>query len=246
MANIFHTIKLPCKTLILFDEIQDYPDIATSLKPFCIDGRFDVICSGSMLGINYHKIASNSAGYKSEFEMQSMDFEEFLWAKGYGDDLVTDLLDHMKDSTPLNQTTMNVLNKLFLDYCILVANLDEESKEDLRANKNMNIYKCALYENIIAESLSKQGYELFYYKKENATLEQDFFVRTRKSLVPVEVKATNGNAKSLKTLIAGEQYPDITTGIKLIHGNIGFENSIHTFPYFCTFLLKRYLQDVDY
>ena len=73
-------------TLILFDEIQDYPEIATSLKAFCIDGRFDVICSGSMLGINYQRIQSNSVGYKTEFEMQSMDFEEFLWAKGYKED----------------------------------------------------------------------------------------------------------------------------------------------------------------
>ena len=73
------------KTLILFDEVQDYPEITASLKSFCLDGRFDVICSGSMLGINYKKIQSNSVGYKSEFSMQSLDFEEFLWAKGYGD-----------------------------------------------------------------------------------------------------------------------------------------------------------------
>lgn len=55
-----------------------------------------------MLGINYNKIASNSVGYKSEFEMQSMDFEEFLWAKGYGQDLLDELLDHMRNSTSLN------------------------------------------------------------------------------------------------------------------------------------------------
>lgn len=72
-----------------------------------------------MLGINYNKIASNSVGYKSEFEMQSMDFEEFLWAKGYGQDLLDELLDHMRNSTSLNQATMNVMNELFLDYCIL-------------------------------------------------------------------------------------------------------------------------------
>ena len=72
-----------------------------------------------MLGINYNKIASNSVGYKSEFEMQSMDFEEFLWAKGYGQDLLDELLEHMRNSTPLNQATMNVMNELFLDYCIL-------------------------------------------------------------------------------------------------------------------------------
>lgn len=61
-------------------------------------------------------------------------------------------------------------------------------------------------------------------------------------LVPVEVKATNGQAKSLRTLIASDKYPDITFGVKFIKGNIGIENGIHTFPYFCVFLLKRYMK----
>lgn len=360
---------VPGKTLILFDEIQDYPEIATSLKSFCIDGRFDVICSGSMLGINYKRIESNSVGYKSEFQMQSMDFEEFLWATGYGSDVVGDLLSHMRSVTPFNQTDMNVFGGLFMDYCLLggmpevvrsfvekgtfegtlalqraliadykedikkyvegidktrvlnvfnsipvqlakenkkfqiskvasgakfkdywgciewlndagmvnlchclhtpelplkgnfeetkykiyfkdtgllVANLDDESQEDLRANRNMNVYKGALYENIVAEILSKQGYELFYYKKENSTLEQDFFVRTKKTLVPVEVKAKAGTAKSLSTLVKSDAYPDITTGVKFSAGNVGFLNNIYTFPYFCAFLLKRYLSGVDF
>ena len=360
---------VPGKTLILFDEIQDYPEIATSLKSFCIDRQFDVICSGSMLGINYKRIESNSVGYKSEFQMQSMDFEEFLWATGYGSDVVNDLLSHMRSVTPFNQTDMNVFGGLFMDYCLLggmpevvrsfvekgtfegtlalqrsliadykedikkyvegidktrvlnvfnsipvqlakenkkfqiskvasgakfkdywgcvewlndagmvnlchclhtpelplrgnfeekkykiyfkdtgllVANLDDESQEDLRANRNMNVYKGALYENIVAEILSKQGYELFYYKKENSTLEQDFFVRTKKTLVPVEVKAKAGTAKSLSTLVKSDAYPDITTGVKFSAGNVGFQNNIYTFPYFCAFLLKRYLSGVDF
>ena len=54
------------KTLIVFDELQEFPDIATSLKAFKLDGRFDVICSGSLLGINYKKIHSNSVGYKTD------------------------------------------------------------------------------------------------------------------------------------------------------------------------------------
>ena len=58
---------VPEKTLIFFDEITEFPEIATSLKFFCIDGRFDVICSGSMLGVNYKKIESNSVGYKKDY-----------------------------------------------------------------------------------------------------------------------------------------------------------------------------------
>lgn len=60
-------------TLIFFDELQDCPACATSLKAFCIDGRFDVICSGSLMGINYREIESNSVGYKQDYTMHSMD-----------------------------------------------------------------------------------------------------------------------------------------------------------------------------
>ena len=74
---------IPGETLIFFDEIQEYPEIATSLKFFSIDGRFDVICSGYRLGINYKRLESNSVGYKTDYNMYSLDFEEFLWAKGY-------------------------------------------------------------------------------------------------------------------------------------------------------------------
>ena len=110
---------LPGKTLLFFDELQEFPDIATALKFFSIDGRFDVICSGSMLGINDRKIESNSVGYKTDYEMYSMDFEEFLWAKGYDDGFIADLLDHMRTLTPFSELELSVCNSLFLDFCIL-------------------------------------------------------------------------------------------------------------------------------
>ena len=69
------------ETILIFDELQEYPEIATSLKFFKIDGRFDVICSGALLGIQYRRIESNSVGYKVDYNMMSMDFEEFLWEK---------------------------------------------------------------------------------------------------------------------------------------------------------------------
>ena len=355
----------PGKTLIIFDELQEYPEIATSLKFFKIDGRFDIICSGSLLGIHYKRIESNSVGYKSDYNMFSMDFEEFLRAKGYEKAIILDMLEHMEKNLPFNEAEMKVYSNLFLDYCILggmpavvkeyiekgtfegtleiqrqlledyredirkyaegldqgrilnvfeqipvqlakdnkkfqiskvasgarfkdyrgciewlqdagmvhicfclnfpelplrgnyddskykiyffdtglfVAMLDEEAQEDLRANKNLGVYKGALYENIVGEALTKCGYALYYYKKEDSTLEEDFFVRTKESLIPVEVKATRGTAKSLRTLIQSEKYPDIRHGIKFTAGNIGVSDNIYTFPYFCAFLLKDYLK----
>lgn len=64
-------------------------------------------------------------------------------------------------------------------------------------------------------------------------------------VVSIEVKAKNGTAKSFRTLIASEKYDDSHCGIKLTGGNIGFSDDIYTFPYFCTFLLKRYLAEAD-
>ncbi|HBA48131.1 MAG TPA: AAA family ATPase, partial [Lachnospiraceae bacterium] len=307
----------------------------------------------------------NSVGYKTDYNMFSMDFEEFLWAKGYGENAAEEMLQHMVALRPFNESAMRTYGNLFLDYCILggmpavvreyiekgtfegtlaiqrqlladyredirkyadgmdqarilnvfeqipvqlakdnkkfqiskvakgarfkdyrgciewlqdagiihicyclqypelplrgnydesrykiyffdsglfVAMMDEEAQEDLRANKNLGVYKGALYENIVGEALVKCGYSLYYYKKEDSTLEEDFFLRTKDSLVPVEVKATRGTAKSLRTLIGSGKYPDIACGIKLTGGNIGFSDGIYTFPYFCAFLLKEYIR----
>ena len=107
------------KTLIFFDELQEFPDIATALKAFQMDGRYDVICSGSLLGLNYKKIHSNSVGYKTDYEMFSMDFEEFLWAKGYSEKHIEDILKHMQTGTPFSETELSVYKKLFLEYCVL-------------------------------------------------------------------------------------------------------------------------------
>ena len=107
------------ETLIFFDELQEFPEIATALKFFCIDGRFDVICSGSMLGIHYKRIESNSVGYKTDYDMYSLDFEEFLWAKGYENSFIDDLLEHMVSVTPFSELQLSVYEKLFFDYCLL-------------------------------------------------------------------------------------------------------------------------------
>ena len=61
-----------------------------------------MICSGSLLGIQYQRIESNSVGYKTDYVMHSLDFEEFLWAKGYGNDVIEDMYQHMVSGTPFN------------------------------------------------------------------------------------------------------------------------------------------------
>ena len=128
------------------------------------------------------------------------------------------------------------------DTGLLVSALDEEAQEDLRVNKNLGVYKGALYENFIAEAFIKQGLGLYYYKKENASLEEDFFARTQSDLVPVEVKSNSNQSKSLSTLIKSKNFSDISYGIKLGDFNIGHADDIYTFPYFCAFKIKEYLK----
>ena len=129
----------------------------------------------------------------------------------------------------------------FADTGLLVSMLDDEAQENLRANKNLGVYKGSLYENMVGEALVKQGYRLFYYKRHDSTLEEDFFIRSASNLIPVEVKARSGKAKSMHTLISSEKYADIAYGFKLSHNNIGHEKRVYTFPYFCAFLLKRFM-----
>ncbi len=357
---------IPGKTIFFFDELQACPNCATSLKFFKMDGRFDVICSGSLMGINYREIESNSVGYKDDYEMHSMDFEEFLWAKGYSDEFIETLYGNMLRLEPLSSLEMDVLMGLFRDYVIiggmpevvdkyirnknfsgtlgtqrqllkdyeeditkyvegldkgkvkavynhistflakenkrfqitkvarnarnrdymgcvewlsdagvinichclnfpelplkgnydpklykiyfkdtglLIASLDAEAQEDLRANKNLGTYKGAIYENIVGDMLVKQGYSLFYFNSDKPPLEMDFFVRDTDSLVPIEVKASDGATASLNRLIEDEKYPDVKFGVKLGYKNIGSNGKFYTFPYFMTFLLKRFLAE---
>ena len=124
--------------------------------------------------------------------------------------------------------------------------LDEEAQNDLRTNKNLGVYKGALYENFVAEAFKKQGLGLYYYKKDDSSLEEDFFLRTADYLVPIEVKSNSNKSKSLSNLISSEKYSDIKFGIKLGDFNIGFANNIYTFPYFCSFLIKKYLANYKF
>lgn len=366
------TLKMPevelyeHDTLIFFDEMQECVSTATSLKAFREDGRYDVICSGSLMGINYKEIESNSVGNKEDYIMHSMDFEEFLWAKGYKEEQIEDLYKCMKEVKPLTSTQYSVMMSNFKDYMIvggmpaivsqyvtnknfsgtlkmqqqilidyeeditkyaggldkakilncyrkipvflgndnkkfqiskitdgarnreyigviewlsnagivnasyameqatlplkgnynpdnyrlyfadtglLIGSLEEEVQNDLRNNENMNTYKGAIYENIVGDMLVKSGYDLYFYKNDSKKIEMDFMIRDTTSLIPVEVKANDNATISLNNLIDSDKYKDIKYGIKLCNKNIGFNGKFYTFPYFLTFLLKRFLKE---
>ena len=111
-------IFTPGQTLIFFDELQKCPNCATSLKAFREDGRYDVICSGSLMGINYQEIESNSVGNKEDYTMYSLDFEEFLWAKRYQSTQIDGLFERMSSLTPFSETELKVMFDNFKEYII--------------------------------------------------------------------------------------------------------------------------------
>lgn len=121
---------------------------------------------------------------------------------------------------------------------------DDESQIDLKVNKNLGVYKGAIYENVVAEALKKRGADLVYYKREDSTLEIDFFARTQNELLPVEVKSGNNKSKSLNEVISNTRYDNIKRGIKLANANVGYKNNVFTIPYFCSFLIKKWVRDL--
>ena len=95
----------------------------------------------------------------------------------------------------------------------------------------------------VGDMLIKQGYNLYYYSSDKPSLEMDFFVRDADSLIPVEVKSNDNATASLNNLLKEDKCPDVKYGIKLGYKNIGFNGKFYTFPYFLTFLLKRFVTE---
>lgn len=151
-------------------------------------------------------------------------------------------LDHLEMPLKANYNPDNY-RLYFGDTGLLIGSLDEESQKDLRNNQNFGTYKGAIFENIIAEMLTKAGFDLFFYRDEQNKIEMDFIIRDEQNIIPVEVKSSDNATYSLNRLLEEKQYKNIMYGIKLCNKNIGFNGKFYTFPYFMTFLLKRFLEE---
>lgn len=91
----------PEKTLIFLDEIQECQEAITSLKFWATDNRYDVIASGSLLGIDYKRASSYPVGYVDYLNMYGLDFEEFLWGIGISDDMIKTLRGYIDSKKPV-------------------------------------------------------------------------------------------------------------------------------------------------
>jgi len=347
-------------TLIILDEIQECPEARTALKFFKLDGRFDVIGTGALLGVNGYGEESTSipVGYETTIDMYPLDFEEFLWANGINDEVFSFLKNCLENETPVPDALHNKMHQLLLQYSVVggmpsvvesfinTHNINSVTKEQTdivnsykddmikhatgsmkgrirecfesipnqlsKENKkfqfsiikksstasqylssiqwiedagiisrcyNLNItefplsgnaindifkvymndsglfvsmldsstsfdilsgnlwsYKGAIFENLIAGILSKNGRKLYYFHKESG-LEIDFVIMYKGEVTLVEVKAQSGNTKSAKTVLSNFDNYHVKFAIKIGNYNVGREGNILTLPHYMAFLL---------
>lgn len=358
---------VPGDTCFVFDEIQDCPRARTSLKFFKIDGRFDVICTGSLLGVSGYRsqdtdddrFAPVPVGYEKIVEMYPMDFEEWLWANGIQEAVFRKLEDCLSSLVPVPEVIHRRMTQLLQQYVIVggmpravttfmethniqevvsvqnaiiegyktdmlkyapqpdkprirecfesipkqlsrenkkfayaqvrangrgrdyqgslqwiedagiirkcynleipelpldgnaiseqfkvymadtglfISMLERETAHDI-LNGNLFGYKGAIFENLIADIFGKMGRKLYYYRKDSG-LEVDFVMRYDGECTLVEVKASSGNVKSTKTILAHPEKYHVSRAIKLGNYNIGTSDQITTLPLYMAFLLK--------
>lgn len=112
----------PGKTILVLDEIQECPDARTALKFFKLDGRYDVIGTGSLLGVQGYgskEPKSIPVGYETVIEMSPLDFEEFLWANGISDQIIDMLKVYLQEERPVPDALHQRLRELLLQYAVV-------------------------------------------------------------------------------------------------------------------------------
>ena len=351
------------QTIIILDEIQHCPNARTSLKFFKTDGRYDVIATGSLLGVSGYgnEELSIPVGYEEIIEMYPLDFEEFLWANGISEQVINLLQNSLEQCSPVPEPIHIRMRELLLQYTVvggmpevvqrfidthqisqtlvLQRNILDEYRDDMvkyasgkdkskirecfdsvpkqlaKENKkfqysvirkkgtsemfqgsikwiedagiirrcynltlpelpldgnaipeifkvymadtglftamledgtqydilkgNLYGYKDAVFENLMADILGKNGRKLYYYHKDSG-LEIDFIIRFQNEAALLEVKASTGNAKSVKTILAHPEKYHVHRAVKLGNDyNVGYANGILTLPSYMGFLLCR-------
>ena len=145
------------KTCIILDEIQECREARTALKSFQIDGRFDIIATGSLLGVRgYGKSGKNAengqdsipVGYETVVEMYPLDFEEFLWANGMNDKVIDSVKSCFEKETAVPEGIHNVMMELLYRY-VIVGGLPEVVNKFLETKNIELIYQ--VQRNLIAE-----------------------------------------------------------------------------------------------
>lgn len=139
---------------------------------------------------------------------------------------------------PLSGNAIDSEFKVYMaDTGLFISMLDPGTQGDILLGK-LQSYKGAIFENIVADMLGKMGRKLYYFHKESG-LELDFLIRYRGECVPIECKATTGNAKSLQTVMKHPDKYGVFHAVKLGDYNIGRSAGVLTLPMYMSFLLTE-------
>lgn len=147
--NIPNSRFVEGNTVLIFDEIQDCPSARSSLKYFKLDGRYDVICTGSLLGVNGYKTAQElkeeqeapiPVGFEEIVEMYPMDFEEWLWANGIQQQHLDYLRQCFEQEIPVNMAVHQRMRELLLKY-VIVGGMPEVVDVFMKTNDMQRVMK---------------------------------------------------------------------------------------------------------
>lgn len=176
---------VPGKTVIIFDEVQECANARASIKSFMLDGRYDIICTGSLLrikGYNRKKNRGVPTGFEHIIYMKPMDFEEFLWAKGISEAVLDEVKRCFKEKIPVSETIHISMLRYFREY-MCVGGMPYVVDRFLSTN-DMNVV-LEEQRDILEEfrdAFSKNGRSLFYFHKDSG-LEIDF-------ITPIDIDIT--------------------------------------------------------
>lgn len=146
----------PGSTLIFFDEVQMAPEVVTLSKYLVQDGRFDVVLSGSMLGSKLRGIRSMPVGYLRILDMFPLSFEEFCWAQGVPDTILSQVRTCYEEKIPVDAPVHDALIQLFRRYLVIggmpaAVQKSITGKRDLGAVREVQTDLARLYREDIAK-----------------------------------------------------------------------------------------------
>lgn len=139
---------VPNKTILFLDEIQSCPNARTALKSFALDGRIDVISSGSLLGLYYKEVTSYPVGYERVIDLYPLDFEEFLWGVGIKKDTIEYAKECFNNIKPMDEYIMKQLSEQFKMY-MLVGGMPNVVNEYIKTN---SLSKVLMFQKAIVEN----------------------------------------------------------------------------------------------
>ena len=117
--NFLSMELVPGDTLIFLDEIQECPNARTALKFLALDNKYDIVASGSLLGISYRAVSSVPVGYETQIEMHSLDFEEFLWAIGLSEQAIGYVKDYFDRLETIPESMNSQMMKYLREYAVI-------------------------------------------------------------------------------------------------------------------------------